>query len=113
MRTTVYIQDVYNITGIGVVPVGAVKDGELRIGMKLTINGVVMTLKSIEMHHQSLQVAHVGDNIGFTLQGGNKNLLNQVKGKHVIFSDEVNETTNVASKPVEKKKGFFSFLFGK
>ena len=37
MESIVFIQDVYNITGIGAVPVGLVKKGVLKIGMKINI----------------------------------------------------------------------------
>jgi len=69
------IQDVYNITGIGVVPVGRVETGIMKIGDKVTLvpgregKGVSGEVKTIEMHHEQLQKAEPGDNIGFNVRG--------------------------------------------
>lgn len=69
------IQDVYNITGIGVVPVGRVETGRMKVGDKIIAvparegRGVVGEVKSIEMHHEQVQVAEPGDNIGFNVRG--------------------------------------------
>jgi len=69
------IQDVYNITGIGVVPVGRVETGRMKVGDKIIAvparegKGVVGEVKSIEMHHEQVQVAEPGDNIGFNVRG--------------------------------------------
>ena len=69
------IQDVYNITGIGVVPVGRVETGVMKVGDKVIIvparegKGVSGEVKSIEMHHEPLQQAEPGDNVGFNVRG--------------------------------------------
>src|SRR3989344_1954252 len=69
------IQDVYNITGIGVVPVGRVETGIMKIGDKVVFvparegNGVTGEVKTIEMHHEQIQQAEPGDNIGFNVRG--------------------------------------------
>ncbi|MBL7147927.1 MAG: translation elongation factor EF-1 subunit alpha [Nanoarchaeota archaeon] len=69
------IQDVYNITGIGVVPVGRVETGIMRVGDKVVVmparegKGVTGEVKSIEMHHEQIQKAEPGDNIGFSVRG--------------------------------------------
>jgi len=69
------IQDVYNITGIGVVPVGRVETGVMKVGDKVVVvparegTGVTGEVKSIEMHHESVQEAEPGDNIGFSVRG--------------------------------------------
>ena len=73
------IQDVYNITGIGVVPVGRVETGIMKIGDKIIVvpgregKGILGEVKSIEMHHEQLQQAEPGDNIGFNVRGIAKN----------------------------------------
>ncbi|MBI5390101.1 translation elongation factor EF-1 subunit alpha [Candidatus Woesearchaeota archaeon] len=73
------IQDVYNITGIGVVPVGRVETGVMKVGDKVMIvpgregKGVPGEVKTIEMHHEMLQKAEPGDNIGFNVRGVGKN----------------------------------------
>jgi len=69
------IQDVYNITGIGVVPVGRVETGIMKVGDKIIVvpgregKGVPGEVKSIEMHHESVNQAEPGDNIGFSVKG--------------------------------------------
>ncbi len=69
------IQDVYNITGIGVVPVGRVETGVMKVGDKIVIvpgregKGVHGEVKSIEMHHEQVQQAEPGDNVGFNVRG--------------------------------------------
>jgi len=69
------LQDVYNITGIGVVPVGKVETGVMKVGQKVTIvpgregKGISGEVKSIEMHHEQMQQAEPGDNIGFNVRG--------------------------------------------
>lgn len=69
------IQDVYTITGIGTVPVGRVETGRLKIGEKVIFmpSGKVGEVKSIEMHHEQLQSADPGDNVGFNVRGIDKN----------------------------------------
>ncbi|MBW2977613.1 translation elongation factor EF-1 subunit alpha [Candidatus Woesearchaeota archaeon] len=69
------IQDVYNITGIGVVPVGRVETGVMKVGDKVTVvparegKGVTGEVKTIEMHHEQLKKAEPGDNVGFNVRG--------------------------------------------
>ncbi|PIN75762.1 translation elongation factor EF-1 subunit alpha [Candidatus Woesearchaeota archaeon CG10_big_fil_rev_8_21_14_0_10_37_12] len=72
------IQDVYSITGIGVVPVGKVETGLLKVGQKIIFmpgpagKGVSGEVKSIEMHHSQVQEAEPGDNVGFNVRGVEK-----------------------------------------
>ena len=72
------IQDVYNITGIGVVPVGRVETGKMKVGDKIIAvpgregKGVEGEVKSIEMHHEQVNEAEPGDNIGFNVRGFGK-----------------------------------------
>src|SRR3989338_6692187 len=65
------VQDVYNIKGVGCVPVGRVETGILKPGDKIIINppGVSGEVKTIEMHHEQLKEARPGDNIGFNVRG--------------------------------------------
>ena len=69
------LQDVYNITGIGVVPVGKVETGVMKVGEKVIVvpgregKGVLGECKSIEMHHEQVNEAIPGDNIGFSVRG--------------------------------------------
>ncbi len=87
------IQDVYNITGIGVVPVGRVETGIMKIGDKVTFvpgregKGVSGEVKTIEMHHEQMQKAEPGDNIGFNVRGiGKKDI---ARGDVLGHSDNV------------------------
>jgi len=65
------LQDVYKIGGIGTVPVGRVETGVLRPGMTVTFAPVGLTseVKSVEMHHEQLEEATPGDNVGFNVKG--------------------------------------------
>ncbi|MEK6904014.1 MAG: translation elongation factor EF-1 subunit alpha [Nanoarchaeota archaeon] len=73
------IQDVYNITGIGVVPVGRVETGVMKVGDKIIIvparegKGIKGEVKTIEMHHEAITEAFPGDNVGFNIKGIAKN----------------------------------------
>jgi len=64
------LQDVYKIGGIGTVPVGRVETGTLKPGMVVTFapGGVSTEVKSVEMHHEQLQEAFPGDNVGFNIK---------------------------------------------
>ncbi|MFP4111998.1 MAG: translation elongation factor EF-1 subunit alpha [Candidatus Woesearchaeota archaeon] len=87
------IQDVYNITGIGVVPVGKVETGVMKVGQKVMAvpgregKGVPGEVKSMEMHHEQLQQAEPGDNIGFNIRGFGK--------KDVARGDVIGSADNV------------------
>jgi len=72
------IQDVYNITGIGVVPVGKIETGIMKVGQKVIAvpgregKGVPGEVKSIEMHHEQHKEAYPGDNVGINVRGFGK-----------------------------------------
>jgi len=68
------IQDVYSITGIGTVPVGRVETGIVKPGDKVIFmpSGAVGEIKSLEMHHENMDQAIPGDNIGFNVRGVGK-----------------------------------------
>ena len=68
------IQDAYAITGVGTVPVGRVETGILKIGDKITFvpSNSSGEVKTIEMHHEQVQEAGPGDNIGFNVRGVDK-----------------------------------------
>ncbi|HDM92504.1 MAG TPA: elongation factor 1-alpha, partial [Candidatus Korarchaeota archaeon] len=65
------IQDVFSITGVGTVAVGRVETGVLKPGDTVIIEPIHKTaeVKSIEMHHERLDKAEPGDNIGVNLKG--------------------------------------------
>jgi elongation factor 1-alpha len=64
------LQDVYKIGGIGTVPVGRVETGVLKPGMVVTFAPCMITteVKSVEMHHEALEEAKPGDNVGFNVK---------------------------------------------
>jgi len=65
------LQDVYKIGGIGTVPVGRVETGVLTCNMSVVFApvGLQTEVKSIEMHHEQMEKAEPGDNIGFNVKG--------------------------------------------
>ncbi|MFH1211218.1 MAG: EF-Tu/IF-2/RF-3 family GTPase, partial [archaeon] len=93
------IQDVYNITGIGVVPVGKVVTGVMKVNDKVIIvparegKGVTGEVKTIEMHHEQLTEAEPGDNIGFNVRG--------IEKKDIARGDVLGHVTHVPSVAVE------------
>ena len=72
------LQDVYDITGIGTVPVGKIETGILKVGQKVIVlpgrtgKGIEGEVKTIEMHHEQLQQAEAGDNVGINIRGAGK-----------------------------------------
>ncbi len=76
------LQDVYSITGVGTVPIGRVETGVLRVGDRVIFEpaGKTGEVRSIEMHHEQIQQAVPGDNIGFNVRGVSKG---EVKRGHV------------------------------
>jgi len=65
------LQDVYKIQGIGTVPVGRVETGILKPGMNIMFapTGNTAECKSVEMHHEQMEQAVPGDNVGFNIKG--------------------------------------------
>jgi elongation factor 1-alpha len=66
---------VYTISGIGTVPVGRVETGMLRTGDSVSFqpSDVSGEVKTIEMHHEEVDEAGPGDNVGFNVRGVGKN----------------------------------------
>lgn len=56
--------------GVGTVPVGKIETGFLKPGMTLKFSPAKLTaeVKSIEMHHQGLETALPGHNVGFNIK---------------------------------------------
>ncbi len=69
------VQDVYEITGIGTVPVGKIETGIMKPAQKIIVlpgrsgKGVEGEIKSVEAHHESLPQADAGDNVGVNIRG--------------------------------------------
>ncbi|MEN9626658.1 MAG: hypothetical protein RL557_986 [archaeon] len=72
------IQDVYEITGIGTVPVGKIETGVMKLNQKVKIlpgrsgRGIDGEVKTIEMHHEQFQEALAGFNVGVNIRGVGK-----------------------------------------
>jgi len=86
------VQDVYEITGIGTVPVGKIETGVMKVGQKVKVlpgrtgKGIDGEIKSIEMHHENLPEASAGDNVGINIRGIGK--------KDIARGDVVCEASN-------------------
>ena len=83
------LQDVYKIGGIGTVPVGRVETGQLKAGMVVTFAPMNITteVKSVEMHHEQVEAASPGDNVGFNV----KNLSVKDIKRGYVASDSKND----------------------
>jgi len=98
------VQDVYEITGIGTVPVGKIETGIMKPGMKVKIlpgrtgEGVDGEIKTIEMHHETLPEARAGDNVGINIRGVGK--------KDIARGDIICD----AAKPVPVVKEFIATI---
>jgi len=72
------IQDVYDITGIGTVPVGKIETGIMKVGQKVIVlpgrsgTGIEGEVRSIEAHHEQLKEGEAGDNVGINIRGVGK-----------------------------------------
>merc|ERR1712136_618573 len=93
------LQDVYKIGGIGTVPVGRVETGQIKAGMIVTFAPAAVTteVKSVEMHHTSVECAVPGDNVGFNV-------------KNVSIKDikRVMVTSDSKSDPAKEAKSFLA-----
>merc|ERR1711881_376859 len=90
------LQDVYKISGIGTVPVGRVETGVLKPGMAVTFtpSGLSSEVKSVEMHHEQLEQAIPGDNVGFNI----KNIaVKQLKRGYVASDSKMGTAKECAS----------------
>lgn len=72
------LQDVYEITGIGTVPVGKIETGVMKVGQKVIIlpgrsgKGVPGEVRTVEMHHEQMPQGEAGDNVGINIRGVGK-----------------------------------------
>jgi len=111
------VQDVYEITGIGTVPVGKIETGIMKSGMKVKVlpgrtgEGSEGEVKTIEMHHENLPEAVAGDNVGINIRGvGKKDLArgdvicDAVKPIPVV--EEFIATITVINHPTVLAKGY-------
>jgi len=98
------VQDVYEITGIGTVPVGKIETGIMKQGMKVKVlpgrtgEGIEGEVKTIEMHHETLPEALAGDNVGINIRGVGK--------KDIARGDVICDAT----KPIPVVKEFIATI---
>ncbi len=111
------VQDVYEITGIGTVPVGKIETGIMKVGQKVIIlpgrtgTGIVGDIKTIEMHHETLTEATAGDNVGINVRGvGKKDIARGDvicdAAKPVPVVEEFIATITVINHPTVLAKGY-------
>jgi len=111
------LQDVYEITGIGTVPVGKIETGIMKAGMKVIIlpgrtgKGIEGEVKTVEMHHEQLVEAEAGDNVGVSIRGVGKKdiargdvICDAAKPAHVV--SEFVAQVAVISHPTVIAKGY-------
>ena len=111
------IQDVYEITGIGTVPVGKIETGVMKVGQKVKIlpgrtgDGIDGEIKTIEMHHEAMPTAEAGDNVGINIRGvGKKDLARGDvicdAAKPISVVEEFIATITVINHPTVLAKGY-------
>ena len=110
-------QDVYEITGIGTVPVGKIETGIMKIGQKVIVlpgrsgKGIAGEVKTIEMHHEQMNEAQAGDNVGINIKGiGKKDIARGDvvcdAAKPVPVVEEFIATITVINHPSVLAKGY-------
>merc|ERR1712141_563466 len=112
------LQDVYKIGGIGTVPVGRVETGTLKAGMVVTFAPANITteVKSVEMHHETLEQAKPGDNVGFNIKNVSVkdirrgNVASDSKNDPAKESKSFNAQVIVLNHPGEIQKGYTPVL---
>ena len=107
------VQDVFSITGVGTVPIGRVETGTLKVGDPVVFepSGSGGEVRSIEMHHEGIQRAVPGDNIGFNVRGVSKDDVKRgdVTGhpdKPPTVTSEFTAKIIVLATPTDLKPGF-------
>merc|ERR1712121_68079 len=108
------LQDVYKIGGIGTVPVGRVETGTIKPGMIVMFAPVNVTteVKSVEMHHQALDSAGPGDNVGFNVKNVSVkevrrgNVASDSENDPAKETDEFKAQVIILNHPGEIRKGY-------
>merc|ERR1712036_108805 len=112
------LQDVYKIGGIGTVPVGRVETGTIKAGMVVTFApaNVTTEVKSVEMHHETLEAGLPGDNVGFNVKNVSVkdirrgNVCSDSRNDPAKESKSFNAQVIVLNHPGEINKGYTPVL---
>merc|ERR1712001_518240 len=112
------LQDVYKIGGIGTVPVGRVETGVIKAGMVVTFAPAAVTteVKSVEMHHETLDQGVPGDNVGFNVKNVSVkdirrgNVCSDSKNDPAKGAKAFNAQVIVLNHPGEIQKGYTPVL---
>merc|ERR1712050_584051 len=112
------LQDVYKIGGIGTVPVGRVETGVIKAGMVVTFApaNVTTEVKSVEMHHETLDQGVPGDNVGFNVKNVSVkdirrgNVCSDSKNDPAKEAKSFNAQVIVLNHPGEINKGYTPVL---
>jgi elongation factor 1-alpha len=112
------LQDVYKIGGIGTVPVGRVETGTIKAGMVVTFAPAAVTteVKSVEMHHETLEAGVPGDNVGFNVKNVSVkdirrgNVCSDSKNDPAKEAKSFNAQVIVLNHPGEIQKGYTPVL---
>jgi len=96
------LQDVYKIGGIGTVPVGRVETGILKPNMVVSFapSNLQTEVKSIEMHHEALEEAVPGDNVGFNVKNVSVKELRRGFVASDIKNDPAQETASFTAQVI-------------
>jgi len=96
------LQDVYKIGGIGTVPVGRVETGILKPNMVVNFapSNLQTEVKSIEMHHEALEEAVPGDNVGFNVKNVSVKELRRGFVASDIKNDPAQEAANFVAQVI-------------
>ncbi|MFW6282535.1 MAG: elongation factor 1-alpha C-terminal domain-related protein, partial [Minisyncoccales bacterium] len=111
------VQDVYEITGIGTVPVGKIETGLMKVGQKVKVlpgrtgKGIDGEIKTIEAHHETHPQAPAGMNVGVNIRGfGKKDIARGdvicAADKPIKIVEEFIGTITVINHPSVLAKGY-------
>ncbi len=111
------VQDVYDITGIGTVPVGKIETGVMKVGQKVVVlpgrtgSGISGEVKTIEAHHETHPEAPAGMNVGVNIRGvGKKDIARGdvicSADKPIPIVEEFIATITVINHPTVLAKGY-------
>lgn len=83
------VQDVFNIFGIGSVISGVVKEGEIKVDAKITIEDKNFSVNKMEASHKPVDIMSAPNPVAIFLQGdkADKDFFKRQIGQILTFSD--------------------------